>query len=277
VLGDLAPGQGLEEAARGVEAVAHVAGAVRAWGKAAYFDTNCEGTRRVADASRRQGAKTFVLVSSMAAQGPVGPGDVLTEDRYQRTVNAYGASKLAGEKALAEAAGDMTWTVVRPSVVYGPRDRDVLALFRMASRGIVFYTGPRGARVSVVHVDDLADLILSCLERPMPGRAYLASDGVGRTWPEIIHAILRAVGSRDGTLIRLPPWLILPIAAAIQGLRPFTKKPPILCLDKIREAMAPSWVASSERAAKELGWKPRVSLEEGARSTVAWYREHGWL
>jgi len=274
---DLATGRGVEEAARGAEAAVHLAGVVRAWRRADYFETNEGGARRIAGAARAAGARRLVLVSSLAALGPSRPGRPVEEDDEPRPLNAYGASKLAGERAFAEAAGPIGGSIVRPCAVYGPRDRDFLVLFRMAARlRWIPYAARPGAELSLIHVEDLVDLILAALDRAPPGRAYLAADGSAHRWDEVIRAIGRSLG-REVRPFRIPPRLLWPIAAASVLLRLFAPRPPLFSPDKLREAIEGSWVASPERARRELGWEPRVGLEEGARGTAAWYRENAWL
>jgi nucleoside-diphosphate-sugar epimerase len=276
VAGDVATGEGLEEAARGAAAVYHVAGAVRAWTRDAYFRVNALGTERVVAAARAAGARRLLLVSSLAAVGPAGAGEEVTEATPPRPITAYGESKLAGEEALRAGAGDVSWVIIRPPVVYGPGDRDVLPLFRLARRGLVPYAAPRGARIGLIHADDLAALVIAAMDRAAPGSVYMASDGRARSWPEIITAVAAAVG-RPARAVRIAPWLLWPAACAAEALRPFTARPPILSLDKLREARQRSWAVSAARARADLGWSAAIPLEEGARLTAEWYRKEGWL
>lgn len=274
--GDVTSGAGLEEAARGAELVYHVAGVVRAWGRVAYFEANAGGTERVVAAARAAGARRLLLVSSLAAVGPARAGEEVTEATPPRPITPYGESKLAGEEALRAGAGPLSWVIVRPCVVYGPGDRDVLALFRLARLGLVPYAAARGARLGLIHVDDLADLLACAMERAAPSSVYMASDGLARSWPEVIAAVAGAVGRR-ARAVRIAPWLLWPAAFALEASRPFTSRPPLLSLDKLREARQPSWAASPARARADLGWSPRIQLEEGVRLTAEWYRARGWL
>jgi len=273
--GDVASGAGLEEAVRGVRTVYHCAGVIRAWRREEYFETNAAGTGRLAAAARRAGVERFVLVSSLAASGPAVSGGEVTEETEPRPMNAYGRSKLEGERALAQAAGEMRHAILRPTIVYGPHDRDVLILFRAAARGFMPYVAPRGTLVSFIHVHDLVELMLIAGESAPPGRVYMASDGVPRSWEDAARAVASAVGRR-ARAIRIPPACLAPAAACMEMLRWVLKRPPLLTLDKVREAAA-SWVASPERARVELGWTPRIALDEGARMTAEWYRAQGWL
>ncbi len=277
VPGDVHPERGLLEACQGVESVIHLAGLVRAWKKTDYFETNAEGTRRLTAAARAAGVKKFLLVSSLAASGPGELGIPVTEDHPSRPITTYGESKLAAERVLGEAAGDMEWSVVRPCVVYGPWERDFLILFRMASRfKRVFFIGPRGARLSLIHVDDLVDLMLLALERAPSGGVYQASDGRAYLWEEVIEEIGRALG-KEARPVRIAPALLRPLASLAVLLRPFTSRPSLLSPDKLREGFERYWVSSPARARRELGWEPKVSLQDGIRSTGEWYRERRWL
>jgi dihydroflavonol-4-reductase len=259
---DLERGLGLEEALRGADAVLHLAGAVRAWSPSAYRRANAESTRNLALAARRVGVGRFLLVSSLAAAGPATAHRALTEADPPRPVVPYGESKLLAEHHLAEAAGDaLSWAVVRPTIVYGPGDRDVLQLFRLCRHRLVPFAAPPDARISLIHVDDLVELLLICLQRAPSGGLYFASDGGSHAWPEVLRAIGAGLG-REVRPLRLSPALLWPLAAAAQVLRPFLDRPPVLSLDKLREARERSWLCSPEKAARELGFRPRIGLEQ---------------
>lgn len=276
---DLERGGGLQDALAGASSVLHVAGAVRAWTGAEFARSNVETTRLVAESAARAGLERLVLVSSLAAAGPSAPGEPRVEERESAPICDYGRSKLEAERALARAAGDaLSFSIVRPSAVYGPGDRDFLELFKLGSgrSGLVPYVAPPDARLSMVHVDDVVELVLRALERAPAGRAYFASDGGAHTWEDIIHGVGAALG-RELRAVRIPPALMVPAALAVQALRPFRARPPVLCLDKLRQARQRGWLCSFERARSELGFEPRFTLREGLAQTAAWYRAAGWI
>lgn len=274
---DLETGTGLDEALDGVELVLHLAGVVRAWDRATYERVNSGATRHLARAARRQGVARFVFVSSLAAAGPSSGGRPLREEDEPRPIAPYGESKLSAERALAEVAGDeLAWSIVRPTIVYGPGDRDVYELFKLCRRRIVPYASPPEARISLIHVDDLIDLLEACLERGPAQSLYFASDGGAYSWPELIDAIGVALG-REVQALRVPPRLLAPMAAAAGLLRPFRARPPVFCLEKMREALHPSWLCSPAKAGRELGFAPRVEVRAGLRDTASWYLAEGWL
>jgi dihydroflavonol-4-reductase len=273
---DLRDGSGLDRALDGASGVIHVAGEIRSWTSGGYFETNTRGTRVLTEAAGRAGVRRFILVSSVAAAGPSAPGRELTEDLEPRPVGAYGKSKLAAEQALASCGNGLDWSIIRPSIVYGPRDRQVLPLFRLAAWGVVPYTSPARARLSFVHVDDLVDLIIAASKRAAPGAVYFCSDGGSYLWEDLIRAIGEVLGRRVRP-IRIPPLCLWPPAACMELLRPFRARPPVFCLQKLLEASQSGWVCSPERARLDLGYEPRLKLQEGIRDTVEWYRAAGWL
>jgi nucleoside-diphosphate-sugar epimerase len=272
-------GAGLDEALEEVEAVLHLAGAVRAWGPAGYERANVATTRALTESARRAGVRRILCVSSLAAAGPSARDVARTEDQPELPICDYGRSKLAAERAMLDAAGDAIATViVRPGAVYGPGDRDFLELFRLAvgRTRIVPYAGPPGARLAMVHVDDVVELVLRAFARGPAGSVYFASDGSAYTWAEIIAAIGAAVGRRVFP-VRVPTLALTPVAMATELLRPFRSRPPVLCLDTLRQARRVGWLCSPEKARRELGFEPRVQLAEGLAATARWYRERGWL
>lgn len=277
VVGSVDPAEGLEAAVSGVACVVHAAGCVRAWTRRQYFGTNELGTRRLAAAAREAGVRRFLYLSSLAASGPSAPGRPVTEESPPRPVNAYGRSKLAGERALEEEAGRrMEAVVIRPCAVYGPRDRDFLGLFRLVERGLGLYAAARGAELSLVFVDDLANLCCLALERARAGSVYLAAADPSVTWRGLVEAIGAALGRRP-LCLRIPPSVLFPLACAAALGRPFLARPPVVSVGKVIEARQAGWVASARRTAAELDWSPRVGLAEGTRRAAEWYRERGWL
>lgn len=277
--GDLRDEATLDAAVRGVDVVLHLAGLTRARNEAEFHDANAEGTARLVRAVRRAapGLRRFVLISSLAAAGPSPDGRPLREDEAPRPVSAYGRSKLAGEEALRREAGPVPWTIVRPPIVYGPEDADVLALIRLARRRFVPVVGDGRGRYSVVYAEDLARGILELAAAPTTaGRAYFVADPETYDHRALFAAFGAAVGGRP-RLVRLPRVLATAAAAAGSALKPFLRRPPLLTLDKLPEVLAPHWTCSAEAAARDAGFRTRTSLADGVAATVAWARARGKL
>ena len=257
VVVDLSTGEGLEDALTGARGLIHVAGAVRAWTAEEYELANVTSTRRLVEACARVGVERFVLTSSLAAAGPSEPGGALTESREARPVGLYGESKRAAEVALAECApAELFWSVVRPCIVYGPGDRDVFALIQSCARGLGIWSAPRGQRVSMVHGEDVVELLLLALEGAPRGATYFCDDGEAYSWRAIVAAASTAL-SRRVLPLRIPPILLWPVGLLAELTRLWARRPPLVSLQKLREASQPSWVCSSERARSELGFQPR--------------------
>ena len=159
VTGDLDDAASLDRAAEGQDIVYHVAGLVAAGSENEFMRCNRDGTASLVAAASRAGASRFVLVSSMAAGGPAGQGRPLTGTAPARPVTAYGRSKLAAEAAVT--AGRLPWVIVRPPTVYGPRDHEVLKVFRMARLGVAPVFGDGSQQLSAVHGADLASALVA--------------------------------------------------------------------------------------------------------------------
>lgn len=277
VVVDLSTGEGLEDALRGARGLIHLAGAVRAWTAEEYELANVTSTRRLVEACAQAGVGRFVLTSSLAAAGPSQPGKALTEEQEAHPVGLYGKSKRAAEVALAESApAELDWSVVRPCIVYGPGDRDVFALVQSCSRGLGIWSAPRGQLVSMVHGEDVARFLLLALDHAPRGATYFCDDGEAYSWRAIVAAASAAL-SRSVLPLRIPPILLWPVGLFAELTRLWAPRPPLVSLQKLREASQLGWVCSSERAVSELGFEPRWRLGAGMTETVAWYREAGWL
>ncbi len=282
VPGDLGDRASLDAAVDGCDAVVHVAGAVKALRERDFLRVNGEGTGRVAQACAAATPRpALVYVSSLAAAGPAPGGRARTEEDPPAPVSRYGESKLAGERAVRGLAPGLEASIVRPPVVYGPRDKELMpALLSMARQGVALRLGPAERRLSTLHVADLCEGILAVLDRGRrlgpagPEGLYFLDDGGAHGWDEIALAACEAWGSR-ARLLTLPAAAAVPVALWSAAASALTGRPSILSLDKVREMRHPSWTCSSERARREVGYAPRLTLAEGMREAVAWFRANG--
>jgi dihydroflavonol-4-reductase len=281
VRGDVSQPETLNDAVPDVDAVVHLAGLVKALTREQLFKVNSDGTRSLAAAVARTGGPKFVLVSSLAAAGPSVPGRPRTEADRPAPVSAYGQSKLAAEEAVRSFATALDASIVRPPIVYGPRDKEFLpSLFQLAKTGIVLKSGTADKRYSIIHVNDLVDLIIAVAEGgERVGEAgvagvYFGDDGVEYTWEGLARGALGALGRR-GAVVPVPEFVSWIAAGAATAAARLTGRPAILSLDKMMEIREPAWTCSSAKARRELGWTPRVSFVEGMRDAVRWYRERG--
>lgn len=260
---------------QGADVVFHVAGAIAARSEAEFLAVNRDGTHLVAEACRRSGVRRLVYVSSLAVTGPATTGRPVDEETAPRPVTPYGRSKLAGEEAVrASGAG---FTIVRPPVVYGPRDRQILRLFRMARRGWAPLLGDGSQELSLVHATDLADALVAAATAPLAaGRTYHAAH------PEVVtqRMLLAAIGHAVGTSPRLLPLphAAMRIALAISGaVASITRRPTLLDSSKAPELIAPAWTCVSDALERDAGWAAAIPLARGLRETAAWYAQAGWV
>lgn len=281
--GDMTRAESLHAPIAGVDAVIHLAALLKAPWKPDFTSANVEGAANVAAACAAAGSSpALVVVSSLAAGGPVGPGDVRDESMPEIPVSRYGRAKLAAERAACEYAATVPTTIVRPPVVFGEHDRATLPLFRSAARGVVIAPVRGPAEISVVHARDLARALVAVAERgervggDRQGAGIYYAPAVGPIdFADFGVAIGRALGRRPRAL-RLPAAITFAASAAAEALGRLRDKPSLLSLDKYREATAGAWVCSGAKLRAQLDWMP---ADLGARlaQTAVWYRENGLI
>ena len=283
VPGDLSRVDALEAGCRDADVVFHAAGLVAARSRAEFFAVNRDGTARLLEIVRRvAGAGTrFVYVSSLSAAGPTHRGRAVTEDDPPRPVSHYGRSKLAGEEAVR--AGGLSWTVVRPPAVYGPRDTETLRMYRVARLGFMpMYTRP-DQELSFIYVQDLARALVAAAAPRCAKRTYFASHATPSTARESMATIFRAVRQATGKSARSPRFLPIPqpmVMAALWVLETSARvvgRATILSADKGHEFLAEAWTCSPAALEQDTGWWAATDLETGVRRTAEWYAQHGWL
>jgi nucleoside-diphosphate-sugar epimerase len=275
VPGSLHDEQALDALVSGADVVFHVAGAVAALSEAEFLRVNRDGTSLLAAASARAGAGRFVYVSSLAVSGPARPGHPLDEGGTPAPLTPYGRSKLAGEEGVRRSG--VPFTIVRPPVVYGPRDRELLRIFRLVRRGIAPLLGDGRQELSLVHAGDLARALIAAAASPATaGRVYHAAGPERVTQRELSQLVGRALRKRP---LALPvPGALLRVAlAASDAVARLTGTPTLLGSDKLAEFLAPAWICSSEALARDAGWRAAIPLERGLAETAQWYREARWL
>ena len=275
VPGNLDDPGSLASAVEGQDVVFHVAGLVAAKSEDEFMRCNRDGTARLAAAASAAGAARFVLVSSMAAGGPAAPGRPLVGTEPARPVTAYGRSKLAAEAAIT--AGTLPWVIVRPPTVYGPRDREVLKVFRLARLGLAPVFGDGSQQLSAIHGADLANaLVAAGTAEGTVGRIYYACH------PEVATSagFVRAVGTAMGRRLSIVP-IPAPLGRALLGVTELaariTGQTTILTRDKANEFFQDAWTGDPGPLSRDSGWRAAHDLESGLADTYRWYRNAGWL
>jgi nucleoside-diphosphate-sugar epimerase len=264
VEGRLADAKALERLVEDAEVVIHVAGLIKARRPADFLPVNVEGARRMAEAAARAAPQAhFLLISSLSARSP--------------QVSAYAASKAAGEAAVREVLAPERLTIVRPSAIYGPGDRETLAVFRAVQRLPVVPTpGPDRARLAMIHVADAATQIGALAERGASGAVYALADGrpEGYGWREIVRTAGDSL--KRSPLIAPIPSAALLAAGAAGSLLGRLGPAQFFSLGKAREAVLGDWGVAPKELAPDLP-APLFDLSGGFADAIAWYRNQGWL
>lgn len=273
--GDLSDAAALRAAARGQDVVYHLAGLVAARDEAEFMAVNGAGAGRVAAAAAEVSSARIVLVSSMAAAGPVPRGTRLTGTETPRPVTAYGRSKLAGEEAVK--AGALPWTIIRPPAVYGPHDTEMLRLFKAARLGAVPIFGDGGQELSLVYGPDLAMALAAAGESlTTTGGIFYACHPEVLTSGSLVQMVGRAVGAAP-RIIHLPRWSAVAALSLTSTLARLRNRTTLLTPDKTHDFFAPAWTADPAPLEAASGWRAEHDFATGAAATADWYRAAGWM
>jgi dihydroflavonol-4-reductase len=277
VRGNLGSFDLLREAVSGVDAVFHLAGITAARNLGEYLRVNTAGTHGLGKAAMAASSppKVFVHLSSLAALGPQRGAFPLRESDDPRPVSDYGVSKLAGERALLGVEG-LPLVILRPPAVYGPGDPELLPFFRLAARG-VFPVVNRGARLSLVHADDLACAVALAAAHGRSREVYHIAHGRPVGADELPLHLARAMGRQKVLKVPVPYPALWAAAILSEGVGHLRGKAPVFNRQKARELAAPGWVSATDKAERELGFTADIGIEVGLAMTALWYRAQGWI
>ena len=257
VAGSLDDPAALEALCDGAEAVVHIAGVINAPNAAGFEAGNVAGTAAMLAAAKQAGVGRFVHVSSLAAREP--------------QLSLYGVSKARSETLVRTSGLDAV--IVRPPAVYGPGDKETLELFKMAKLGVVALP-PKG-RLSVIHVDDLADLLLALVTLRAPYEIIEPDDGAAHGYSHEEFAELLGKAFNRKVLSLSMPGAVIRAGAAIDGLVRGTKAK--LTADRADYFCHPDWVVAADRRPPAELWRARIATPEGLSETARWYEREGWL
>jgi dihydroflavonol-4-reductase len=271
VLGDLVNGAGVEAALEGVDLVIHLAGVTKALKVEDYSLGNVRATEKLAAAVAGRGIR-MVHVSSLAAVGPNVDGTPVGEDDEARPLTHYGKSKLEGERVIRRLVPDAV--IVRPPVVYGPRDTDVFQILKPLSRGIAVQIGSGERWFSAIYVGDLVEGLIAASSAS--GRTYFLANSTAVSWSDLRGSAARIMG-RGARVLRVPAAAAYAAGLGAEVWARLTGKAGIISREKVAEALCPYWTCDTRRAAAEIGFEARTSLDAGLGLTLEWYREAGWL
>ncbi len=272
--GDLATGQGIDSAIAGVDTVIHVAGVTKALAPADYVAGNVRATETLVRSLVGRGIR-LVYVSSLAAIGPSLDGRPVDECSAPHPVSSYGKSKLEGEQIARSLLPDSV--VVRPPVVYGPRDTGVFQILKAVAQGLVLEISGGERWFSVIYVEDLAEGLCAAARAPQTaGRAYFLAHRHPVSWRQLGATAAQIMGRRPRT-VRVPVTVARSLAFFAEMWSRISRNPAIISREKVAEACYGFWTCEPARAAADFGFEAPTPLAAGLAKTLAWYKEAGWL
>ncbi len=269
----------IDRVMKGVDAVVHSAGLVKARTESAFFECNTQGTVNLLEAALAHAPdlKRFVHVSSLEACGPSLDGRPVPLDQ-ERPVTAYGRSKLAAEKEVIARKDKLPVVVLRPAAIYGPRDVEILEAFRAARKRQYPVIGDGTMLGCYTYGPDCARACVQAIDADIPsGGVYFVDDGeplpMARAMGELLH---EALGTAP--LVRFGvPFPVLRLASlGVEAYGKVRGKAVMLTREKVK-MLSHHWVCESQKTREDLKWTPEVSFTEGLRLTAQWYQDNGWL
>ncbi len=257
--------------------IIHAAGITKAQTAEEYHQINTVYTRNIAEAAAgvNYNFKKLVLISSLAALGPLPDlNGIITEREAPHPVTAYGRSKLEAETVLSSFKL-LNYTILRPTAVYGPREKDIFIVIKQIANGFEPYIGSKAQQLSFIYATDLAQVAIVALTAGNR-EAYNISDG--KIYNRYKMAELeKSILNTKTFKLHLPLPLVKLVASVVENVSKLTHKASALNIEKLKELTAANWACSIEKAQRELNFNPKYDLKKGLTETLAWYKAHQWL
>ncbi|MBR1502713.1 MAG: NAD(P)-dependent oxidoreductase [Prevotella sp.] len=262
--------------------VVHAAGVTKCLNKADFRRINTEGTKNLVDAllELQMPLKRFVFVSSLSVFGAIKeklPYEEIRESDPPQPNTEYGRSKLAAELYIDTLITRLPYIILRPTGVYGPKEKDYFMMAKSIKQHIDFAVGYQRQDITFVYVTDVVQAIFLALEKGQTGRKYFLSDGQvyqSTTFSDLIHEEL---GRPWWLRVTAPVWVLRVITFFGEYIGRMTGKVTALNNDKYNILRQRNWRCDIEPARRELGFEPKVQLKEGVKTTIKWYIDHKWL
>lgn len=262
--------------------VVHAAGVTKCLNKADFRRINTEGTKNLVDAllDLQMPLKRFVFLSSLSVFGAIKeqlPYDEIREDDTPKPNTEYGRSKLEAERYIDSIGSRLPYIILRPTGVYGPREKDYFMMAKSIKQHIDFAVGYQRQDITFVYVTDVVQAVFLALEKGETGRKYFLSDGQvyqSTTFSDLIHEEL---GRPWWLRITAPVWVLRVVTFFGEYIGHMTSKVTALNNDKYNILRQRNWRCDIEPTRHELGFEPKVQLKEGVKTTIQWYKDHKWL
>ena len=262
--------------------VVHAAGVTKCLNKDDFRRINTEGTKNLAEAliALQMPLKRFVFVSSLSIFGAIReqqPYEEIRETDTPQPNTAYGRSKLEAERYLDSLGSRIPYIILRPTGVYGPREKDYFIMAKSIQQHSDFAVGYKRQDITFVYVEDVVQAVFLALEKGDNGRKYFLSDGEvyqSTTFSDLIHEEL---GRPWWIRITAPVWVLRIVTFCGEYIGRMTGKVTALNNDKYNILKQRNWRCDIQPAIDELGYQPKVKLKEGVRRSIKWYKDNKWL
>lgn len=260
-----------------ISSIVHSAGITKAVKQEEYNHVNAQLSINLAKAVE-EGVPTFkklVFISSLAAVGPSSnPAQAILETDEAQPVTAYGRSKLLAETELKKSG--IPLVILRPTAIYGPRDKDIFIMIKTVSQGLDPYIGRIRQQLSFVHGRDVADLAMLSILQPQSSGIYHVTDGA--TYSRYrLSDITKKLLVKKAWRFHIPLPFVRFLALVMEKVQGWRNQPSVLNREKLNELAAENWSCNIAKAQTVLGFKPKFDLEEGLADTINWYKENKWL
>lgn len=259
--------------------VLHNAGLTKSPSREAFMEANRQLLENITISIKEAGIplKKFVFVSSLAAYGPADfqREGILNRQATPRPVTMYGESKLAAEQFLQNTT-EIPWLIFRPTIVYGPGEKDLFQIFKMVNNRLNVQPGLNPSKLTFIYVRDLASLLVNSVTSQHSHKAYFVTDGRTYLGDALAGFISEALGKRTFRL-RVPIPVVSLLAKISEVIAGRTGKYPILNQDKVNEIKARNWACDTRDLVADFDFNPAYDLPAGVRETIQWYKENRWL
>lgn len=271
--------EGMSKAFQNADYIYHVAGVVKSKKPEGYFKGNVDTTKALLDAACMNVStlKRVLVVGSLTTVGPSTNDTPADENIIPKPITTYGRSKLAQEELANSYKGKLPITICRAPAVYGERDTEIFIFFQTFNKGLMTTIGFDRKVISLIHVRDLVEgFVLAAQSEKAKGETYFISSDKYYTWDEV-GEVTGKIMNKKPFKVAVPHPVVYSVAAIAQFLSLFSKKPATLNLEKAKDITQHAWICSTSKAAKDFGYRQKISLEQGIERTVNWYRQMKWL
>ena len=270
---------GLRKSFKDANYIFHVAGVVKSKTKEGYFKGNVDTTRNLLEVAleNKSTIKRFLVVSSQTVSGPSTEGKPVNEEAECNPITTYGRSKFEEEKLALSYKDKLPITICRAPAVYGERDTEIFIYFQTFSKGLTTTIGFNKKELSLIHAVDLVEgFYLAAMSEKAVGQIYFIGSEKFYTWQEI-NSITSKVLNKKPIIIKVPHFLVYTIASIAQFFAMFSSKPATLNIEKAKDITQQYWTCDTSKAMRDLGYRQKISIEDGIKRTCDWYKEMKWI